>query len=453
LILTAHAGDVWSQAVTWQRTYGEGNIDYGYSIVQTPDEGYIAVGRKRIETVSYMFAMRLNKFGDTIWTKTYPGFSAYSIKESFNNTYIICGSSFIKIDINGNIIWSNPQNFPYPRNFLPAPDKGFYLISYIITQNSDYPILLKLDSLGNFEWSKIYNQGIAGGFFNDLTFNSNGNIILTGDYSKNLPLSYKLFVMQTDLKGNQIFFKGYDSLSRTYIQPDINNGFFLCGNTYGFVNYISKCDSNGNIIWKKKYDNGPPEYSLGSSFIKTFDNGFALTGTYQNGNFNYFIKILKADSIGNEQWRKLYGFNDNDDGKCIIQTNDSGFAVIGIRDNFNLGDIYIIKTDKTGFANPPVSINNINTEEIKGYILFQNYPNPFNPKTIINYKCSMYNDVSLKVFDVLGNEVDELVNEKQNAGSYSVIFDGSNFPSGVYFYKLDLGAGEFVETRRMVLLK
>ncbi len=70
LILTAHAGDVWSQAVTWQRTYGEGNIDYGYSIVQTPDEGYIAVGRKRIETVSYMFAMRLNKFGDTIWTKT-----------------------------------------------------------------------------------------------------------------------------------------------------------------------------------------------------------------------------------------------------------------------------------------------------------------------------------------------------------------------------------------------
>ena len=63
----------------------------------------------------------------------------------------------------------------------------------------------------------------------------------------------------------------------------------------------------------------------------------------------------------------------------------------------------------------------------------------------------MYNDVSLKVFDVLGNEVSTLVNEKQNAGSYSVTFDGSNFPSGVYFYKLE--AGEFAETKRMVLIK
>ncbi|MFZ1321562.1 MAG: T9SS type A sorting domain-containing protein [Ignavibacteria bacterium] len=85
------------------------------------------------------------------------------------------------------------------------------------------------------------------------------------------------------------------------------------------------------------------------------------------------------------------------------------------------------------------------------YSLSQNYPNPFNPMTIINYQCSMYNDVSLKVFDVLGNEVSTLVNEKQTAGSYSVTFDGSNFPSGVYFYKLE--AGQFVETKRMVLIK
>ncbi|MFZ1322575.1 MAG: T9SS type A sorting domain-containing protein, partial [Ignavibacteria bacterium] len=73
------------------------------------------------------------------------------------------------------------------------------------------------------------------------------------------------------------------------------------------------------------------------------------------------------------------------------------------------------------------------------YSLSQNFPNPFNPMTIINYQCSMYNDVSLKVFDVLGNEVSTLVNEKQSAGSYSVTFDGSNFPSGVYFYKLEAG--------------
>ncbi|MBK8981448.1 MAG: hypothetical protein IPM38_03760 [Ignavibacteria bacterium] len=342
--LAAGWGEVQPQSITWQKTYGEGNIDYGYSIVQTPDEGYIAVGRKRINTTNYMFAMRLDNYGDTIWTKTYPGFLAYSIKESFNNTYIICGSSFIKIDINGNIIWAKSQNFPYPINFISAPDRGFYLISYIDTLDSTFPQLIKLDSLGNFIWSKFYIQGIANGYFNDLTFNSSGNIILTGDYSAMLPLSFKLFVMQTDLYGNQIFFKGYDSLSRSYLQSDINNGYFLCGNTYGYVNYISKCDSSGKIVWLKKYDNGPPEYSLSNSFIKT--KNVVFYPTLQTGNFNYFVKLLKTDSIGNELWRNLYGFNDNDDGKCIIQTKDSGYAVIGIRDNFNLGDIYIIKTDK-----------------------------------------------------------------------------------------------------------
>ena len=87
------------------------------------------------------------------------------------------------------------------------------------------------------------------------------------------------------------------------------------------------------------------------------------------------------------------------------------------------------------------------------YSISQNFPNPFNPNTIINYKIQNSNDdlVSLKVFDVLGNEVSTLVNEKQNAGSYSVTFDGSNFSSGVYFYKLE--AGNFSQTKSMILLK
>jgi len=83
--------------------------------------------------------------------------------------------------------------------------------------------------------------------------------------------------------------------------------------------------------------------------------------------------------------------------------------------------------------------------------LKQNYPNPFNPTTIITYQCLSVSNVSLKVYNVLGNELTTLVNETQSAGSYSVTFDGSNFPSGVFFYKLQ--AGESAETKRMVLLK
>jgi hypothetical protein len=83
--------------------------------------------------------------------------------------------------------------------------------------------------------------------------------------------------------------------------------------------------------------------------------------------------------------------------------------------------------------------------------LEQNYPNPFNPVTTINYSISGNGFVSLKIYDVLGKEVAVLVNKKKDAGKYTIEFNGSNFASGVYFYKLE--SGSFIQTKRMVLIK
>ncbi|HMS32461.1 MAG TPA: agmatine deiminase family protein [Ignavibacteria bacterium] len=85
------------------------------------------------------------------------------------------------------------------------------------------------------------------------------------------------------------------------------------------------------------------------------------------------------------------------------------------------------------------------------YSLSQNYPNPFNPSTQLEFEISNMGFVTLKVYDVLGNEVKNLVNENKPAGRYKVTFDGSNLSSGIYFYKLESGA--FIETKRMILLK
>jgi len=84
--------------------------------------------------------------------------------------------------------------------------------------------------------------------------------------------------------------------------------------------------------------------------------------------------------------------------------------------------------------------------------LFQNYPNPFNPTTKINYELRVTNYVSVIVYDVLGNEIRSLINKKQTAGSYEVEFDGSDLPSGVYFYSLLIN-GNVMDTKRMGLLK
>jgi hypothetical protein len=85
------------------------------------------------------------------------------------------------------------------------------------------------------------------------------------------------------------------------------------------------------------------------------------------------------------------------------------------------------------------------------YKLLQNYPNPFNPTTIINYELEIVNHVDLSIYNLLGQKVASLVNNKQSAGNYQVEWDASGFASGVYYYRLEVG--EFWEVRKMVLLR
>ncbi|MCG6913446.1 T9SS type A sorting domain-containing protein [bacterium BMS3Abin03] len=85
------------------------------------------------------------------------------------------------------------------------------------------------------------------------------------------------------------------------------------------------------------------------------------------------------------------------------------------------------------------------------FVLNQNYPNPFNPTTTISWYSPLSGRQTLKIYDILGNEITTLVNEFKPAGNYEVMFDGSNFPSGVYYYRLQ--SGKFTETKKLVLLR
>ncbi len=89
--------------------------------------------------------------------------------------------------------------------------------------------------------------------------------------------------------------------------------------------------------------------------------------------------------------------------------------------------------------------------EITEYKLQQNYPNPFNPVTQIEYQLPTASTVSFKVFDMMGREVYNLRNQQKAAGFYTIDFDASNLSSGIYIYQLR--AGEFIQTKKMTLIK
>jgi len=162
--------------------------------------------------------------------------------------------------------------------------------------------------------------------------------------------------------------------------------------------------------------------------------------------------------------------NDNNTGwACgwegrIVKTTNGGVdwdfsysgtpnALLGlfVVDNENVWTVGSLGTILKLDAGPSGIVEDNNTSLPLNFKLLQNYPNPFNPGTSIQYAVSSRQFVSLKVYDVLGNEVATLVNDKKPAGSYTVEFNGTGLPSGIYFYQLR--AGDFVETKKMVLLR
>ena len=99
----------------------------------------------------------------------------------------------------------------------------------------------------------------------------------------------------------------------------------------------------------------------------------------------------------------------------------------------------------------PTDIGDDYNHHPRDFSLYQNYPNPFNPVTMINYQLPMTNDVELSIYNVLGQKVAILVNERQQAGNHQVEWEASGFASGVYYYRIH--AGEFVDVKKMILIR
>ncbi len=147
-------------------------------------------------------------------------------------------------------------------------------------------------------------------------------------------------------------------------------------------------------------------------------------------------------------------------GKIIKSTDGGDTWLDETTPKSNLRSIYFLNTN-LGYAvgdsgvilkySIATSVKDPPTNILTRFSLEQNYPNPFNPSTMIHYQLPMNNVVTLKVYDVLGREVETLVNERESSGSHAVRFDGSNLPSGVYLYRLE--AGTYHDAKKLLLLK
>ena len=154
------------------------------------------------------------------------------------------------------------------------------------------------------------------------------------------------------------------------------------------------------------------------------------------------IKIWLNDGTGNFIYLGSLGYNGLSVCLADVDNDNDNDVAVGFWEGSGGNKIFINQTI-TGIENISFSPTKSN--------LFQNYPNPFNPTTKIKYSLSYSSNVTIKVFDVLGNEIETLVNEEKPAGNYSVEFNGTRLSSGIYFYKIQFGF--FNQIRKMILLK
>ncbi|MGB2866847.1 MAG: T9SS type A sorting domain-containing protein [Bacteroidota bacterium] len=243
------------------------------------------------------------------------------------------------------------------------------------------------------------------------------------------------------------------------------------------VRCFGPANATGHFVWAKYMSGNANTGSstLGSGIDKVSAVRYYAVGYLQNAGssatmgFDRFSVSYGSDdgvSSGNTDLRVAYSTDSLASWTAMPQTiNDTTYIpdtqiqsdTLSTAITINTGaKVYLALARKTGTTTNTLGSGGTSvgdgTELAPGeYRLGQNYPNPFNPSTAISYQLSAVSDVSLKVFDVLGREVETLVSGVMPAGTYKATWNAGSSPSGIYFCKFQ--AGERMEVRKMVLMK
>jgi hypothetical protein len=356
----------------FQKTLGGLSSDGARSIRRTSDGGYVIVG----ETYSFgagngdVFVIKLDSSGNLSWAKTIGGGNydyGYSIQQTSDGGYVITGytSSFgagngdvfvIKLDSSGNLSWAKTiggGNYDFGVEIQQTLDLGYIITggtSSFGAGGSDV-FVIKLDSSGNFSWAKTIG-GSGSDFSNSIQRTSDGGYVITGYTSSFGERNGDVFVIKLDSYGNvswvkTIGYNGYE-IGRS-IRVTSDGGYVITGETYslgagGSDVFVIKLNSSGNLSWAKTI--GGMSDDFGYSIQQTSDGGYVITGyTNSFGAASYDVFVIKLDYSGNLSWAARIGGGNSDFGYSIQQTSDGGYVITGMTNSFGAGgyDVFVIK--------------------------------------------------------------------------------------------------------------
>jgi PKD repeat protein len=370
---------------TWNHTYGGSNIDIGYAVQQTVDDGYIITGYTRSYGANghNIWLVKTDSLGNEQWNKTFGGADddeGQSVQQTTDGGYIITGWTksygsglkdlwLIKTDSAGTEQWNKIVGGASDDagTFVRQTSDGGYIVAGYTSSFGAGSVdawLIKTDSSGNQQWNKQF-----GSYSSDGTWcveqTSDGGYVITGwTFSYGPGYVGNAWLVKTDSLGNQQWnktFGGSDADRGYWVQQTNDGGYIITGYTASFGAGLDdalliKTDASGNEQWTRTFGGTGRDY--GYSVQQTIDGGYIIAGyTLSYGAGSEDVWLIKTDSAGNEEWNRTFGGTYSDVSYCVQQTTDTGYIVTGYTLSYGAGvhDVWLIKIEGTG--NLPLEID------------------------------------------------------------------------------------------------
>jgi hypothetical protein len=306
----------------WTKTYGGTADDFGFSVVQTADGGYIVSG----STLSFgtggdVFLVRTSTNGDPVWTLNYGG-----------------------------------SSYDEGLSVIQTVDGGFATVgfTYSFGAGSQDVYLIRTDADGGVLGTRTYG-GSSSDEGRSVIETADGGFAVAGNtYSFGAGLS-DVYLIRTDANGDTLWTRTYggSSYDKCYSAVQTGDGgFVMAGYTKSTGAgeedvYLIRTDANGSLLWSQTY--GGSEKDIGHSVAKVTGGGFIIAGyTYSYGAGGADVYLIRTNANGTPLWTQTYGSNVNDHGFSVAQTSDSSFVIAGNTIGAGGYDIYLIGTDTSG---------------------------------------------------------------------------------------------------------
>jgi hypothetical protein len=306
----------------WTRTYGGDDWDWGYCVQPCIDGGFIIVGgTNSFPEPTNLYLVKTDENGGEMWIKVYGGTNwdyGSSIRQISDKGYIIAGTT-----------WS-----------FGAGNYDFWL--------------LRTDSLGDTLWTRTF-----GGSNHDegrsvcQTFA--GDYVTAGYTSSFGAGNHDVWMIKVNPMGDTLWtrtFGGSNDDEGWSVIQTIDSGFVIVGYTESFgLNgrnvWLIKTDSSGDTLWTRTYGGG--ESDCGYSLAQTTDGGYIISGYTQSfGNGSEDIYLIRTDQIGDTLWTSVFGGDNIDEGRSVIQTYGGCYAVAGISGISSFPNFHVMKVDTLG---------------------------------------------------------------------------------------------------------